>query len=63
MEIESNGQIPMTAAGYTALETELKHCQQIERPASSSKSATPARTVTFRKMPSITPPRNCNRAQ
>src|ERR1700679_108932 len=24
--------IPMTAAGYTALETELKHCQQIERP-------------------------------
>ena len=24
--------IPMTAAGYAALETELKHCQQIERP-------------------------------
>ena len=24
--------IPMTAAGYSALETELKHCQQIERP-------------------------------
>ena len=24
--------IPMTAAGYTALETELKHCQQVERP-------------------------------
>ena len=24
--------IPMTAAGYTALENELKHCQQVERP-------------------------------
>ncbi|HEX2653602.1 MAG TPA: transcription elongation factor GreA [Xanthobacteraceae bacterium] len=24
--------IPMTAAGYTALEQELKHCQQVERP-------------------------------
>jgi transcription elongation factor GreA len=24
--------LPMTAAGYAALETELKHCQQIERP-------------------------------
>jgi transcription elongation factor GreA len=24
--------IPMTAAGYTALEAELKHCQQTERP-------------------------------
>jgi transcription elongation factor GreA len=24
--------IPMTAAGYTALESELKHCQQVERP-------------------------------
>ena len=24
--------IPMTAAGHTALETELKHCQQVERP-------------------------------
>ncbi len=23
---------PMTEAGYTALETELKHCQQVERP-------------------------------
>src|SRR6202012_5798180 len=24
--------IPMTAAGYSALEAELKHCQQVERP-------------------------------
>jgi transcription elongation factor GreA len=24
--------IPMTAAGYAALETELKHCQRVERP-------------------------------
>ncbi len=24
--------IPMTSAGYTVLETELKHCQQVERP-------------------------------
>src|SRR6184192_4249355 len=24
--------IPMTAEGYSALETELKHCQQVERP-------------------------------
>jgi transcription elongation factor GreA len=24
--------VPMTAAGYTALEAELKHCQQVERP-------------------------------
>src|ERR1700751_6139327 len=24
--------IPMTAEGYTALENELKHCQQVERP-------------------------------
>jgi transcription elongation factor GreA len=24
--------IPMTAEGYAALETELKHCQQVERP-------------------------------
>jgi transcription elongation factor GreA len=24
--------IPMTAAGYAALEHELKHCQQVERP-------------------------------
>ncbi|MGE3146257.1 MAG: transcription elongation factor GreA [Pseudorhodoplanes sp.] len=24
--------IPMTAAGYTLLENELKHCQQVERP-------------------------------
>ena len=24
--------IPMTEAGYTVLETELKHCQQVERP-------------------------------
>ena len=24
--------IPMTAAGYAALEQELKHCQQVERP-------------------------------
>ncbi|MGN6572373.1 MAG: transcription elongation factor GreA, partial [Pseudolabrys sp.] len=24
--------LPMTAAGYAVLETELKHCQQIERP-------------------------------
>lgn len=24
--------IPMTAAGYSALENELKHCQQVERP-------------------------------
>ena len=24
--------IPMTAEGYTALATELKHCQQVERP-------------------------------
>jgi transcription elongation factor GreA len=24
--------IPMTAAGHTALEAELKHCQQVERP-------------------------------
>jgi transcription elongation factor GreA len=24
--------LPMTAAGYTALETELKHCQSVERP-------------------------------
>jgi transcription elongation factor GreA len=30
-EIEME-KIPMTAAGYAALETELKHCQQIERP-------------------------------
>jgi transcription elongation factor GreA len=31
-EIETMDKIPMTAAGYTALETELKHCQQVERP-------------------------------
>ena len=24
--------LPMTAAGYAVLETELKHCQQVERP-------------------------------
>src|SRR3974377_201279 len=24
--------IPMTAAGYAVLDTELKHCQQVERP-------------------------------
>src|SRR3974377_175170 len=24
--------IPMTAAGYSTLDTELKHCQQVERP-------------------------------
>ena len=24
--------IPMTAEGYAALEAELKHCQQVERP-------------------------------
>src|SRR5260370_15410725 len=24
--------IPMTEAGYVVLETELKHCQQVERP-------------------------------
>jgi transcription elongation factor GreA len=24
--------IPMTAAGYSTLESELKHCQQVERP-------------------------------
>lgn len=24
--------IPMTAAGYTALEEQLRHCQQVERP-------------------------------
>jgi transcription elongation factor GreA len=24
--------IPMTAEGYSTLETELKHCQQVERP-------------------------------
>ncbi|MGA8323557.1 MAG: transcription elongation factor GreA, partial [Xanthobacteraceae bacterium] len=24
--------IPMTAAGYSALEAELKHCQQTQRP-------------------------------
>lgn len=24
--------IPMTAAGYASLESELKHCQQVERP-------------------------------
>src|ERR1041384_1141735 len=24
--------IPMTADGYSAIETELKHCQQVERP-------------------------------
>ena len=24
--------IPMTAEGYAALESELKHCQQVERP-------------------------------
>jgi transcription elongation factor GreA len=24
--------IPMTAAGYAAIEAELKHCQQVERP-------------------------------
>jgi len=24
--------IPMTAEGYSALEAELKHCQQVERP-------------------------------
>ena len=24
--------IPMTAAGYATLESELKHCQQVERP-------------------------------
>ena len=24
--------IPMTAAGYTTLEAELKHCQSVERP-------------------------------
>ena len=24
--------VPMTAAGYAALEAELKHCQQVERP-------------------------------
>src|ERR1700756_5801733 len=24
--------IPMTAEGYSALESELKHCQQVERP-------------------------------
>ncbi|MGB9320169.1 MAG: transcription elongation factor GreA [Pseudolabrys sp.] len=24
--------LPMTAAGYAALESELKHCQQVERP-------------------------------
>src|SRR3974377_350032 len=24
--------IPMTAAGYSTLEAELKHCQQVERP-------------------------------
>jgi transcription elongation factor GreA len=29
---ETMEKIPMTAAGYTALETELKHCQQVERP-------------------------------
>jgi len=29
---ETMDKIPMTAAGYTAIETELKHCQQVERP-------------------------------
>ena len=31
-EIKTMDKIPMTAAGYAALESELKHCQQIERP-------------------------------
>jgi transcription elongation factor GreA len=31
-ETEEMDKIPMTAAGYAALETELKHCQQVERP-------------------------------
>src|SRR5207342_2228126 len=29
---EPMDKIPMTAAGYAALEQELKHCQQVERP-------------------------------
>src|SRR5262245_7195951 len=29
---ETMEKIPMTAAGYAALESELKHCQQVERP-------------------------------
>src|SRR5476651_2103561 len=29
---ETMDKIPMTAAGYTTLEAELKHCQQVERP-------------------------------
>jgi transcription elongation factor GreA len=31
-ETETMDKIPMTAAGYSALESELKHCQQVERP-------------------------------
>jgi transcription elongation factor GreA len=29
---ETMEKLPMTAAGYAALESELKHCQQVERP-------------------------------
>jgi transcription elongation factor GreA len=32
METETMDKIPMTAEGYSALENELKHCQQVERP-------------------------------
>ena len=31
-ENETMDKIPMTAAGYSTLEAELKHCQQVERP-------------------------------
>src|SRR6516162_4737992 len=30
--LKAMDKIPMTAEGYTALENELKHCQQVERP-------------------------------
>ena len=54
--------IPMTAEGYSALESELKHCQQVERPRIIQQIPTPAPMAIFRKTPSITRQKNRSRS-
>ena len=49
--------VPMTAAGYAALEDELKQRQRSSVRASSSRSPRRARMATCRRTRSITPPR------
>jgi transcription elongation GreA/GreB family factor len=48
--------IPMTAEGYAALEADLKHCREVERPRIIEQIAERAALTTSPKMSNTTQP-------